>query len=91
MSIKRELVTCTELQTEVVTPTGTTYSISNDNAAFVRIRSTAAFLFLGNASDGDEVTLAADTWHRLPCYHQTLYLKQATTAGFSALQMIWEK
>lgn len=90
MSVKRELATCTELETDVVTPTGTTYALSNGDAAFVRIYSTTAFKCRGNASDGTGALYPANTVHRFPCYHQTIYLEQATTAGFGALNITWE-
>jgi hypothetical protein len=91
MSIKREIVSATQCETQVVSAGETTLALTNGDAVFARIRSASTFLFLGNASDGDEIAMEADTWHRLPCYHQTLYLKQVTTAGLGAIHVIWEK
>lgn len=93
MSIKREIADATEVETLVVTPTGTTYQVEvPDNAVYMNVRSASAFKFLGNASDGDEVTFQADTWFfNIPCYHQPIYLKQADTNGFGELQFFFTK
>lgn len=90
MSVKRELVTCTELETEVNTSGNATEELSHGSASFVRIQCSTAFLFLGNASNGAEVELAADTWYRFPCFHQSIHLKQSTSAGLGDLDIIWE-
>jgi|GEM_PF-3361548 len=91
MSIIREIASASECETQVVTAGEVTLALTNGNAVKARIRSASTFLFLGNASDGAEITMEADTWHTFPCYHETLYLKQVTTAGLGAINVIWEK